>query len=116
MAPEDRLPLTVRREGDAAVVVPVGALDLATVPLLERELEALASVPLLIVDLRSIESIDSTGLNVLLGGRQRALKTGQVFAVVKGPEHVQRLFSLTGVADVLTLVDAPEELLNDGHE
>jgi anti-sigma B factor antagonist len=98
------------------VIVPVGALDLSSAPLLDRELEALASVPLVIVDLRSVESMDSTGLNVLLRGRQRAMKSGQKFAVVKGPEQVQRLLSLTGVADLLTLVDAPEELLSDGHE
>jgi hypothetical protein len=31
--------------------------------------------------------------------------------MVKGPQQVQRLLSLTGVADRLTLVDTPEELL-----
>ena len=29
--------------------------------------------------------------------------------MVKGPQQVQRLLSLTGVADRLTLVDAPED-------
>lgn len=116
LAPERNLPPTVHREGDAAVIAPMGELDLASAPLLDRELEALASVPLVIVDLRSVESIDSTGLNVLLRGRQRAMESGQKFAVVKGPERVQQLLSVTGVADRLTLVDAPEELLGDGHE
>lgn len=106
---------TVHREGNAAVIVPSGDLDLATAPLLERELEALASVPLVIVDLRSVESIDSTGLNALLRGREQAMNSGQEFAVVKGPEQVQRLLSVTGVADRLTIVDAPEQLLTDGH-
>jgi len=32
--------------------------------------------------------------------------------MVKGPQQVQRLLSLTGVADRLTLVDSPEELLS----
>jgi anti-sigma B factor antagonist len=112
LAPQNPLPPTVRREGDAAVIVPRGGLDLGGAPLLERELEALASVPLVIVDLRPVEYIDSTGLNVLLAGRQRAMKTGHEFAVVRGSEPVQRLMSLTGVADVLTLVDAPEDLLS----
>ena len=115
LAPERNLPPTVHREGDAAVIAPMGELDLASAPLLDRELEALASVPLVIVDLRSVESIDSTGLNVLLRGRQRAMESGKKFAVVKGPERVQQLLSVTGVADRLTLVDAPEELLGDGH-
>ncbi len=90
----------------------MGYLDIGSAPLLERELEALASVRLVIVDLRSVESMDSTGLNVLLRGNQRAKDRGQEFAVVQGPEQVERLLSLTGVADRLTLVDAPEELLS----
>lgn len=111
MAPRGSLPPTVRREGDAAVIVPTGALDIGGAPLLERELEALASVPLVIVDLRSVEFIDSTGLNALLRGHQWAMDSGREFAVVRGNEQGQRLMSLTGVADVLTLVDKPEELL-----
>jgi anti-anti-sigma factor len=111
LAPQDPLAPTVHREGDAAVIVPMGELDLGGAPLLERELAALASVRLVIVDLRSVEYMDSTGLNVLLRGHQRAMESGQEFAVVQGPEQVQRLLSLTGVADRLTLVDAPEELL-----
>ncbi len=111
MVPRDRLPPTVRREGDAAVIVPTGALDLGSASLFERELQALGSVPLLIVDLRSVEHIDSTGLNALLRGRQWALDSGGEFAVVRGSEQAQRLMTLTGAADVLTLVDKPEELL-----
>jgi len=34
--------------------------------------------------------------------------------VVKGPQQAQRLLSLTGVADRLTLVDTPDELLRGG--
>lgn len=112
MAPQNPLPPTVHREGDAAVIVPVGALDLGSAPLLERELEALASVPLVIVDLRSVEHMDSTGLTALLRGRQWAMESGREFAVVRGHEQVQRLIGLTGVADRLTLVDTPEELLS----
>ena len=94
------------------MIVPTGALDLASAPLLERELQALAAVPLVIVDLRSVEHVDSTGLNALLRGRQWAMDSGREFAVVRGGEQVQRLMDLTGVADVLTLVDKPEELLS----
>jgi anti-anti-sigma factor len=90
----------------------MGAFDLGSAPLVERELEALGSVPLVIVDLRSVEHMDSTGLNVLLRGRQWAMASGHQFAVVRGPEQVQRLLSVTGVADRLTLVDTPEELLS----
>lgn len=102
------------RDGDQAVVVDVsGELDLASSPALEQELEsaAVASAELVIIDLRRLEFMDSTGLSVLVRAHQRATETGQRFAVVKGPQQVQRLLTLTGVADRLTLADSPEELL-----
>jgi anti-sigma B factor antagonist len=90
-----------------------GELDLASSPELERELERGASsdVELLIIDLRKLEFMDSTGLSVLVRGHQKATQNGKEFAVVKGPQQVERLLSLTGVAERLTVVDRPEELL-----
>ncbi len=103
------------RDGDDAVVLDVsGELDLASSPALEQALES-ASVketPLVIVDLRRLEFMDSTGLSVLVRAHQRAAESGRRFAVVRGPQQVQRLLTLTGVADRLTLADSPEELLS----
>lgn len=96
-----------------AVVIDVrGELDLASSPALEQELEssAVTSASLVIVDLRELEFMDSTGLSVLVRAHQRAVESGQRFAVVRGPQQVQRLLSLTGVAERLTLADSPEEL------
>jgi anti-sigma B factor antagonist len=105
------------RNGDNAVVIGVsGELDLASSPALEHELEqgAATKAELVIVDLRSLEFMDSTGLSVLVRAHQRATENGQRFGVVKGPQQVQRLLSLTGVAERLTLADSPEELLAEG--
>ena len=104
----------VGSDNGAALVSVAGELDLASGPTLERELErALAGEPgLVILDLRRLEFMDSTGLSVLGRAHQRANDNGQRFGVVKGPQQVQRLLSLTGVADRLTLADSPEELLS----
>jgi anti-anti-sigma factor len=101
-------------DGGAAVVDVTGELDLASSPMLEQELEssAVASASLVIVDLRQLEFMDSTGLSVLVRAHQRALESGKRFAVIKGPQQVQRLLTLTGVAERLELADSPEELLN----
>jgi anti-anti-sigma regulatory factor len=48
---------------------------------------------------------------VLVRAHQKVTQAGKQFAVVKGPQQVQRLLSLTGVAEKLTVVDSPEELL-----
>ena len=91
-----------------------GELDLASSPELEGELErAFASAPdLLIIDLRQLEFMDSTGLSVIVRANQHAEEHGCRFAVVKGPPQVDRLLTMTGVADRLALIAAPEELLD----
>jgi anti-sigma B factor antagonist len=102
-------------DGTQAVVIGVtGELDLASSPALEQELErgAASKAEIVVVDLRKLEFMDSTGLSVLVRAHQRATENGQRFGVVKGPQQVQRLLSLTGVADRLTLADSPDELLS----
>jgi anti-anti-sigma factor len=103
--------------GNYAVVIGVrGELDLASSPALEHELErgAAAQAEVVIVDLRNLEFMDSTGLSVLVRAHQRATENGQRFGVVRGPQQVQRLLSLTGVAERLNLADSPDELLAQG--
>jgi anti-anti-sigma factor len=102
------------RNGTQAVVIGLsGELDLASSPALEHELErgAASQAEVVIVDLRNLEFMDSTGLSVLVRAHQRATENGQRFGVVRGPQQVQRLLSLTGVADRLNLADSPDELL-----
>ena len=103
----------VRNHGRAAVIAVSGELDLASSPALQEELDRLASsdAELLIIDLRELDFMDSTGLSVLVRAHQRAEEQGRRLAMVKGPQQVQRLLSLTGVADRMTVVDRPEELL-----
>lgn len=105
------------RDGSRAVVIQVsGELDLASSPALENELErgSGSAAEMVIVDLRELEFMDSTGLSVLVRAHQRTTDSGRQFGIVKGPPQVQRLLDLTGVAERLTIADSPEELLADG--
>ncbi len=68
-------------------------------------------VDLVLLDLRELEFMDSTGLHLLIKAQQRLQEQGRRFAVIKGGVQVERLLSLTGVADLLKIVDSPEELL-----
>jgi anti-anti-sigma factor len=103
-------------DGTSAVVIEVtGELDLASSPALEHELERGrgSTAPVVIVDLRKLEFMDSTGLSVLVRAHQRAAESDRRFGLVKGPPQVQRLLDLTGVAERLRIVDSPEELLQE---
>jgi anti-sigma B factor antagonist len=102
----------VHSEGRATVIAVSGELDLASSPALQEELDRVSSdSELLIIDLRELDFMDSTGLSVLVRAHQREEEQGRRLAMVKGPQQVQRLLSLTGVADRLTLVDTPEDLI-----
>jgi anti-anti-sigma factor len=94
-------------------VVLSGELDLVASPALDRAIgdQAESDVDLVVVDLRRLEFMDSTGLHAVLRIQQGANELGRRFAVIRGPDPVQRLFELTGLTETLTIVDAPERLL-----
>lgn len=110
---ESSFRVDVRSQNRTAVVAVSGELDVASGPALEQELaKAKASdAQLVILDLRDLEFIDSTGLSILIKAHQQAEESGRRFAVVRGRAQVQRLLGLTGLEERLTLVDSPEELL-----
>jgi anti-anti-sigma factor len=90
-----------------------GELDLVTSPVLQRELEKAygSDSDLILLDLRGLAFMDSTGLHLLVKAQQRAEEAGRRLAVTRGGEQVQRLLDLTGVADLVRIVESPEQLL-----
>jgi anti-anti-sigma factor len=84
-----------------------GELDLAAATSLEEELErALSSgSALIVIDLESLDFIDSTGLSVLVRAHQQAQETGVQLGLINAGAQVERLLSLTGLADRLTLAE-----------
>ena len=106
----------MRTEGQATVVGVAGELDLASSPELEQQLEQFyaSDNELLVIDLRGLEFMDSTGLSVIVSAHQKLIDAGRRLIIVRGPQQVQRLLDLTGVAERLELVDTPEEVLAEG--
>ena len=104
----------VSRSGDTELIAVRGELDLASGPELESELQSISpgEVRLVVVDLRELEFMDSTGLSIIVRAHHRLARDGCELSLVRGTPQVQRLLDLTGVAERLRLVAAPEELLN----
>lgn len=94
-------------EQDAVVLALSGELDLASAPMLERELrEAEATGPRrLVIDLAGLAFMDSTGLQALLRARERANNNDHQLALRRAPHQVQRVFELTKTADAFTFED-----------
>lgn len=65
----------------------------------------------LILDLRRLRFMDSTGLRLIMSAHSRARKRGRRLAIVLGSEPVRRLFRLAGVTRRLEIVDHPSAVL-----
>jgi anti-sigma B factor antagonist len=98
---------------DVVVITLGGELDLASAAAFADAIDHATSsgAEVVIVDLRGLEFMDSTGIGVIVRAHQAAPQSGYRFAVVKGSPQVDRILSLTGLDEQITLLDAPEELL-----
>jgi anti-anti-sigma factor len=98
-------PFSVRvaPERDRVRVIPAGQLDIATVHGLEQQLRQLIDVGFrrLVLDLRELDFIDSTGLHLILSLDAESRTDGIDFALIPGPDAVQRIFELSGVLERL---------------
>jgi anti-sigma B factor antagonist len=98
--------------GGRAHVALRGELDLATVGEAEEalaEIERAPSAATLVIDLRALRFMDSTGLHFLLGAETRARGRGGRLLVVRGPEAVDRVFRLALLYGRLNFVDHPDD-------
>ena len=90
-----------------------GELDLATAPQLDAEFErvgALDGIEVVVVDLRELAFLDSTGLEAIVKFDARSRAAGVELAVVRGPRAVERLFAVMQLDRKLRIVDDPAEL------
>lgn len=100
MTPSSALSLEVRREGDAAVVAARGDIDISTEAKATAALDgARAGARSLVLDLREVGFMDTSGLRLIIEEQRRAAASGYRFAVIRGPGRVQRLLEIAGLAD-----------------
>ena len=92
------------RAGRMHRLTPSGELDVATVPTLEGELDAVADVDpdlVIVVDLTELTFMDSTGLHLLVRLSERFPKR---LRVINGSSSVERLLDLSGARDRLPII------------
>jgi anti-sigma B factor antagonist len=109
MAPE--FEIQVESGNGRAVVRLTGEFDLAATEAVENALVSVenGTVHEIVLDLRGITFLDSTGLRTITSADHRAREAGRVLKIVRGPEQVQKLLYVTGMDKILPLVDDPEE-------
>jgi anti-anti-sigma factor len=101
--PQQLFQVDVRLHRNVVHLVALGELDLATADQLRAQLNELltAGFKRLIIDLRQLTFIDSTGLALLVRYHEAAQNNGWQLSLIQGPPQIQRLFKLTGLLDRL---------------
>ncbi len=111
-SPDDAIPpvfrVESRRDGDTVLVVPVGELDVATCPPVRAELESAldSGCTQLVVDLRPLTFMDSSGLHLLVTTQKAAMQRSIRFSLIRGPDVVSRALALAGLQDRFEFVTA----------
>lgn len=103
-------PLSVREtsEGGVRRLTPIGELDLATAPLLERAFDVVfrdGDAEMIVVDLTELSFMDSTGIHLLIR-MHRACADADRLRVINGSRAVERVMDLTGVRAHLPIISS----------
>ncbi|MET0609410.1 MAG: STAS domain-containing protein [Gaiellaceae bacterium] len=109
------LAVEARTHRRTALVALRGELDLVTVSKVAEVLDGLQlhaeGVRHLVLDLRGLTFIDSSGLHEIIRQNEFARSNRHNLAVVRGTPAIERLLEMTGVKDHLVLVDDPDDLV-----
>lgn len=102
---------TIDRADDTVQVVLrlKGDLDLYTSPQLDDALVGVEGEkwPIIVLDMRELEFIDSMALRLVMRTQARAEQDGRRVVLVRGPAFLDRVLSLSGLAQHLEIVDEP---------
>ena len=101
--------LDVEDDGTLVVLRLHGELDLMSVPTVEETVDQHAGRRALVLDLRDLEFMDSSGLRLIVELRNR--DDGTDVAFVAPGDRVGRVLDMTGVRSKLTWVSEPREAL-----
>jgi anti-sigma B factor antagonist len=112
---DDYLTVETRRHRRTALVALRGELDLVTVSKVAEVIDALEperhEVRHIVLDLRGLTFMDLPALRELIKQNEYARENQHNLAVVRGTGLIDRLLEVTGVKDMLVLVDDPDDLV-----
>jgi anti-anti-sigma factor len=106
------LEVDTREQEGAVHLALIGELDLSTVEKVEEELRRVedGGAQTVVLDLTSLSFLDSTGLRTIVTADQRARKSGRRLAIVKGPDTVHRVFTITRLDERLDMVEGADDV------
>jgi anti-sigma B factor antagonist len=103
MRPQPSFATRIQEHDGVAVMALSGELDMATAPILRRNLAQIedGGAPAITLDLREVTFIDSSGLKELVEASLRAQSNGHRLLMSGPSPAAKRLFELTGMQFLL---------------
>ena len=112
--PAVELNVSSRSQGDHAIVIATGEIDLYTAPRLQSELAEVianaAPASRIVVDMSGVEFCDSTGMNILLSCLRQVRERGGELELAAPRPAVMKILQVTALDSVFTIVPAPATL------
>lgn len=106
------LEVEATENGAVTVLALTGELDISGIGRVEEELRQVEekSPGAVVLDLRGLTFMDSSGLRLVLEADMRARREARRFAIVPGPESVHRVFLIALLDKRLEFVDDPAQV------
>jgi anti-sigma B factor antagonist len=98
----------VQRRSDVAIVRPYGELDMDTVETLRAALDEVQNAGRLVLDLRGVSFMDSTGLHLLVALHDRSQREGFQLMLVAPAAPANKAIQLCGLEHALPFVAADD--------
>jgi len=106
--PPDQFICDVRADAESVVVRLAGELDLEVADGVAAAVEELLGdgSPPVVVDLRDLSFLDSSGVHMLVAAQRSAERRHRAVSLTRGPQPVQRVLELTATESLFTFVAA----------
>ena len=101
------------RENNVSILKLEGEVDIYTSPLLKEKIETLikAKRPFIVLDLKGLSYMDSTGLGIMLAELMRVRNNGGNMVLVSPQKIIQKILGITNTGVYLKIYQNYEEAI-----
>jgi anti-anti-sigma factor len=106
------LELTTEESPDGVRIALAGELDVSGATTFYEALSRAeqSGAALIVLDLRELRFMDSTGLRLIVAAHRRAIEDARRLVIVQGPDAIRELFRVAGLDQLLEIVEDPAAL------
>ena len=110
------LKLDVKHKKEYTLITVHGEIDLYNGKQLKEKvgvIEDTSESSNLILDIKDVEYIDSTGLGILIGIKRRTTEMGGRLTLVLHSDRIIKLFEITGLSNIFTITRSLENAISE---